>query len=123
MSEEVTVTATKGKDGKYYYFESRGSSSLDDPSPLDTKRISKEQFDKLARRKKKNFAQEYNEDKVLVKFKYIDDTLGQWEKQAQRAKERKKKFEKENKKGGCAGLFLLGMFAFAWIMVKLLYNL
>ena len=55
----------------------------------------------------------------LIKFKYIDDRLEQWEKQAQRTATRKKEYERKNKKSGCAGIFIIGFSSLVYLAFKI----
>jgi len=119
MNETVTITMTNGKDGKDYYFSSTGDADPNSPYPISTKRISKNEFFRLSRRKN-NFDKEYNQSKEIIKFKYIDDRLEKWGKQNQRTAERRKEFEMKNKKSGCAGLFIFGITAFIVLSISLL---
>ncbi len=49
-----------------------------------------------------------------------NNCFNQWHEQAD---ERKKEFEKENKKLGCSGIFIVGISAFIWIVLRLMYQL
>lgn len=124
QNEVVTIKATKGSDGKFYYFESRGDIDPNSPYPIQTVRISKSEFDRLAKKQKKNYDKEYDGDGVLVKFKYEDDRASKWIKQNEKQKSRSIEAKTESKntagKRSCAGVLVIGLAIFVLILFTLL---